>query len=117
MTAERFVELNPDFFNKNWRGEPMDGYIHVGVGKGWYSLIAQLAKIAPEGTYAQQIKEKFGAMSCYVNDADDGYWAVDDMITNLSLGTCEQCGTQQNVETKSKNYWIKTLCESCRNAK
>ena len=76
-----------------------------------------LAKIAPKDTYAQCIKEKFGGLRCYINKANEEYWKIDRKMEELSFKTCEQCGTMDNVECKptENTYWIRTLCENCRN--
>jgi len=114
MTLQELYDINPEFFNKDWHGKTVDMFTNISVGPGWYHLIAKLAESAPEGTYVQQIKEKFGGLSCHVNAADNDYWKIDKEIEQLSFQTCEQCGTIDNVTNDPVDYWIKTLCEDCR---
>lgn len=62
---------------------------------------------------AEQIKEKFGGLRFYVDNADDYVNGLISMAESMSYGICENCGTNQNV-SQNKDGWISTLCEGCR---
>ena len=119
MTLEELYKVNPDFFNKDWHGKPMDGYTDVAVGVGWYELVAEVARNAPKGVYAQQIKEKFGSLTIYCGDNDpQPRLEFLDLIAKVeqeSSKICENCGSKENVTSKSKTKfgWIKTYCQKC----
>lgn len=88
-------------------------------GDGWYPLIdmlcARLMRLSPTSTdipIAVQVKEKFGGLRFYVNNANDAQEAVIAFAEALSHRICEQCGTM-NETTTYTDGWHKTLCPSC----
>ena len=63
---------------------------------------------------AAQVKEKFGGLRFYVDNADDYTSGVIAMAESMSYKTCETCGAPGKQEGKG---WIKTVCESCNKTK
>lgn len=59
---------------------------------------------------AVQVKEKFGGLRFYVDNADDYTRGVISMAESMSYKTCETCGAPGKQTGKG---WIKTVCESC----
>lgn len=97
-------------------------YIALGhTGKGWNTIISalneRLEALAPDYTILQ-IKEKFGGLRYYIAAShEDALYHIIAEAEELSLLTCEDCGTTDEVETKSNGGpfgWIKTFCPPCR---
>jgi len=63
---------------------------------------------------AAQVKEKFGGLRFYVDNADDYTSGVIAMAESMSYKTCETCGAPGKQSGKG---WIKTACESCNKTK
>jgi hypothetical protein len=59
---------------------------------------------------ASQVKEKFGGLRFYIDNADEYVHGIIAMAESLSYRTCEQCG---NTAIIRKGGWIKTLCDGC----
>ena len=55
-----------------------------------------------------QIKEKFGGLRFYVDNASDRIYNFIDFAETLSNTTCEICGSPGG---HSGGFWIKTLCK------
>lgn len=98
----------------------------IGIGPGWHQLVldahAKLVEIDPDYKITQ-IKEKFGGLRYYTR-FENTFWSVAEPIIReaeaLADKTCEECGTQESVSTKSLgegSFWIVTLCASCRATK
>jgi hypothetical protein len=106
------------------------GFSH---GDGWYNIIAAACqniqnhvdwkrKQEPYASMtdeefdeihqpiAVQVKEKFGGLRFYVDNADDYTHGVIAMAESMSYKTCEICGSPGKQTGKG---WIKTVCESC----
>ena len=62
-----------------------------------------------------QIKEKFGLLRVYMDDATDEMYKIIYEYQEKSSKICEICGKPGT--TKEENYWINTLCNSCREEK
>jgi len=82
---------------------------------GWEPLIRRLCeKLQRLSDYeghqvvASQIKEKFGTLSFYVQSATEIQYDVISQAEDLSRQKCEVCG--KYAETRSKGYWLKTVC-------
>lgn len=87
-----------------------------GIGDGWEPLLRRLCEVArlgPGVPRLAQVKEKFGGLRVYWNDATEQLWAASQLAEDESLKTCEACGTVEDVATKGPG-WIKTLCPGCR---
>jgi len=92
-------------------------------GDGWYEIIYQLCeRIEPlvaaldDGGAAfevVQVKEKFGGLRFYVDNANDEIYEAIEAASELSVQTCEVCGAPGNNEADATGWW-KTLCASCR---
>lgn len=63
---------------------------------------------------AVQVKEKFGGLRFYVNNADDRVYGMIDMASAMSYRICEQCG---KPGAPGGTGWIETLCNECRSTK
>lgn len=64
----------------------------------------------------EQVKEKFGALRIYYTGGDGYVDGVISLGSALSVGICENCGTNQNV-TRNTQGWIVSLCTTCRKEK
>lgn len=96
----------------------------VSIGEGWEQLVldahAKLVEIDPDYRISQ-VKEKFGGLRYYVSLSNREMWKQAEQIIRAaeaeSLRTCEECGTEEEVETNSLGdgyHWIFTLCGECR---
>ena len=106
--------------------------VPIECDSGWYPLILELNKrlnqINPTHRILQ-IKEKFGSLRYYFelpqvrSNApaserklrEQQYADMQELVKQyeyFSSITCECCGDRG--EFRAKNYWYKTLCESCR---
>lgn len=56
-----------------------------------------------------QCKQKFGSLRMYYTGGDKYIMGVVDTYAMMSIKTCEECGTNQNVG--NTRPWIYTLCE------
>lgn len=90
-------------------------------GDGWFDLIDNLcsllmidSELHPENPVpvAMQVKEKFGELRFYVDQATDYQYELIDRAGTLSKITCEVCGQPGKLD--SKQAWIKCLCEGCK---
>lgn len=59
---------------------------------------------------ASQVKEKFGTLRFYIDNADDYVAGVISMAESMSCRTCEDCGSPG---TRRPGGWIRTLCDGC----
>jgi len=91
----------------------------IECGDGWFPLIEELCSKIEEvivslpdeerrGTYALQIKEKFGELRFYMSACNEKIDALIDEATSLSLKTCERCGELGKIRTDG---WYRTLCD------
>ena len=95
-------------------------------GDGWEPLIRRLSEklepLAREfGLRASQVKEKFGALRCYVRGADGArklpaaisaaVHAAIMAAMEESSRTCEHCGAV--ASTQNVGGWWATLCDAC----
>lgn len=93
--------------------------VHVECGKGWYNLIIELMEEIEKvcGTEVDnleilQIKEKYGALLVYASTSVDEVFQLLCDYEIRSRKVCELCGKFGILCIK--NYWIKTLCPSCK---
>lgn len=98
--------------------------IYLEVGNGWYNIIDNLCEWLQFNTNnnndrpqvkAVQVKEKFGSLRFYVENASNSQFAVISFVEHLTRYICEQCGSRDNVTQEGS--WIKTLCTKCRRNK
>ena len=59
---------------------------------------------------AAQVKEKFGGLRFYVDNADDYTGGVIALAESMSYRTCEDCGAPGKQTGRG---WIRTLCDTC----
>lgn len=65
---------------------------------------------------AVQVKEKFGMLRFYVQNATDEQMQLISFAENLSSRICEKCGSMKDA-VPGGNGWVKTLCPPCREGK
>lgn len=83
------------------------------IGKGWYPIVDALCYFIQRKNAAikvLQVKEKFGSLRFYVNQAPGDIQAIISFSEVLSVRTCEECGSASTVYTKG---WIKNYCVEC----
>lgn len=82
------------------------------VGDGWFNIIYNLSEklSKEEGTYALQVKEKFGGLRFYISSGSDEDFDTIDKAENESYRTCELCGKEGR---RRRGGWIKVLCDEC----
>lgn len=113
MSEKNFKDLNAKY--------PLTfGDIHFDVGPGWYDILEEAAKrleplvqkVRETGIdfYPQtaQIKEKFGGLRWYWDNATDEMYDVIHDAEHKSFETCEECG--QPGYTR-EGGWLRTLCD------
>lgn len=84
------------------------------VDCGWLGLVKELIQeMLREGWNRQvcQVKEKFGGLRFYINEAPEEVWQLIDKYEKLSQSTCERCGEPGSL---NRTGWWKTLCENHR---
>jgi len=102
---------------------------HFEHGDGWFSLLDNLFDKLNHITNIQfvQIKEKFGSLRAYYTfkEYEDARDNENDLLADVidivisaaeeqSCTTCEDCGSTDNTTTGATRYWIRTLCQPCR---
>lgn len=113
MTHDELIKKYPKILD-NARGYP-------GVGKGWLHLIDALCEWLQFNTdknshidyyatqvKAVQIKEKFGGLRFYVDDASDVQYAAISFAEHMSYHICEECGAPGEIRG---NGCLRTLCD------
>lgn len=61
-------------------------------------------------SYAEQIKEKYGGLRCYLSAATEEMQRIIDAAERESFFTCEICGKPGRRQEYGSAYWIKTVC-------
>jgi hypothetical protein len=116
---QKLVERWPRWFNTegDFRHTAMPrGFTH---DDGWFDLLWRLCEdletLVTEFEQASglqfeilQVKEKFGGLRVYVNDANDAIHQRIETAIQESFHTCEVCG---QPGTLREGGWIKTLCD------
>ena len=90
---------------------------------GWYMLIDKLCESIQfhidKNSHPQvevvQVKEKFGGLRFYTNNADEYLTGYIDFAESLSMEICEVCGSTKGVGQTVG--WIKTICTKCAGRK
>jgi len=97
-------------------------------GRGWQSLISstleKIHEIDPTLKFSY-IKEKFGKLSFgldieYYNTAATKVAALEEILCEAekkSETICEDCGAAGTINYDKYGFWMKCLCESCREIK
>lgn len=94
-------------------------------GDGWYNLIDDMCQEIEDycdknnlnRPKAAQVKEKFGGLRFYIYGGDDEIYNIISKAEKKSYSTCSGCGIGINIEEKDRNYFLKTLCEECKEKK
>ena len=101
--------------------EPYDLF-GVEHNSGWMGLTLPIldeikhynqGKEIEDQVHILQIKEKFGSLRIYLDNAPE---YIRDMVRKAEKNSyliCENCGSPINVTTKGPG-WIRTLCKECR---
>lgn len=100
------------FTNKDWSDTPWP----FECGEGWADLIHDLCtEILDECKYsgcripvAEQVKEKFGGLRFYVDQASPEVYGIIDKFESYSYKVCEVCG---DPGTPRPGGWTRTLCD------
>jgi len=116
MTEEEMQYYFPKVFPKIYVGK----YGGVCCDVGWFNIINMLSRniqhycdwnsAVPQVTI-EQVKEKLGTLRFYYSGGDEYIRGMISMAESLSEVTCEKCGNPG--ETRTKNTWLTTLCNSC----
>lgn len=78
------------------------------VGEGWASLVREIFDKKPANVKIDQVKEKFGGLRVYANNAEFERTVIDP-IAERSYEICEWCGKPGTLDTRT--FWVITLCE------
>jgi hypothetical protein len=113
MEAKDIVEIYPALWEDEAKRYPVERY-GLGVGRGWYPIVADLVREIREidearGTSSklQQIKEKFGGLRFYLQEATHDHWEAISQAESKSLETCEECGAPGLTYNDG---WLRILC-------
>lgn len=86
-------------------------------GDGWFNIIDELSsKLSTDINNiptAEQVKEKFGTLRFYVDNATDIQYKFIDEAERKSRITCEVCSAPGKLDTNRS--WLKTLCDIHKN--
>lgn len=85
--------------------------------EGWNKLICDLIQgLVDIGWDRQicQIKEKWGGLRFYTNGVTDEMHILIRDAEELSMSTCEVCGTTEGVKLRG-NGWVQSVCEEHKN--
>jgi hypothetical protein len=78
------------------------------VGPGWRQLCLTLKQACVEhDVMIMQVKEKFGALRFYVDEAETELYDLIDAAEKASETTCETCGEPGKIVTTG---WFKATC-------
>lgn len=91
--------------------DKQEATIHIKetCGSGWLPLVDRVYDLKPEGVAITSIYQKWGALMFDAEPWGDAIEKLHDEIEEVSLKTCEICGTagsEHNVDN-----WIHTRCE------
>jgi hypothetical protein len=93
------------------RGAKFDReYAKKCVAPGWHSLVNELFDLAEKENFTvAQVKEKYGILRIYVDDANMEMHIKIDNLERRSATMCELCG--KAGELVSRGNWLKTRCK------
>jgi hypothetical protein len=93
------------------RGAKFDReYAKKCVAPGWHSLVNELFDLAEKENFTvAQVKEKYGILRIYVDDANMEMHNKIDKLERRSSAICEVCG--KAGEMISRGGWLKTRCK------
>lgn len=84
---------------------------YFSVGDGWLPLVQKIIEEAINKKWNKeicQVKEKFGGLRFYINDAPREVFDIISKYEDMSYKTCEVCG-QPGIQRPGG--WIETLCD------
>jgi hypothetical protein len=116
---QRLFERWPQWFNS--KGDIRHTLMPFGFQHedGWFDilwrlcgdlepLVAEFEQSSRHQFEILQVKEKFGGLRIYVNNADDAICQRIETTKQKSFSTCELCGQPGKLR---EGQWIKTLCD------
>lgn len=102
MERERAIKFNDD--------------LKLGIVPALYKEDFEAGKVNPRKIPKKikqpklaQVKEKFGGLRFYIDDADEIVHAYIQMAENLASITCEVCGNKGKME--NIHGWVRTVCD------
>jgi len=95
------------------------------INEGWYHIVdelsakleAEIKSIKADGVpldslpVAVQVKEKFGGLRFYMDNATESMYEAIGKAEEESFHTCEHCGAEGKLRTDRS--WILTYCDNC----
>jgi len=100
------------WFNVMWGGNEPESERNYRIT---YSIIEQhhyeMEESVNKVPIARQVKEKYGGLRFYVDNATEEQYKLIDFVEGLSLSTCEVCGKMGKREGFG---WITTRCKEHR---
>lgn len=89
--------------------EQAKSWIDKTCGKGWLPLVDDIFNSLPEDVMVSSIYQKWGALMFDAIPWTDEVEALHDRIEQLSLQTCEICGSAATEAIIDD--WVHTRCE------
>lgn len=126
MKSEELIAKYPELFKQVHLPENQTCMCWgICCDKGWYPIIDKLCAALmgcaedeeTDPPSFSQIKEKFGLLRIYLDGATERMWKQVAHAEWASGCVCEQCGSTEDVTTRSRGGWILTLCKKCSEAK
>lgn len=107
-----FKKRYPHLF-KDMDGDPYRTCMGRGIecGDGWFDILDKLCAAITsidKKAYFSQIKEKYGILTIYMDDASDATEALVGLAEQQSEKTCEICGNPGILYTKG---WCMVRCD------
>lgn len=115
MTEKEFMQTVEKLgIIDHYTDKPINSPYFFAIRTGWFKLVTDLmTDLVALGwdRKVAQVKEKFGGLRFYIYESNK---EIEDRILGAeedSLKTCEDCG--EPGKSRTKKYWIQTLCEKC----
>lgn len=94
------------------------GFLGLSCGDGWFGILDALcgclSSDSTESPRVVQIKEKFGTLRFYLDEAGSQYvTGLIQMAEAMSARVCEECGAPGRLWNLEGGCWVKTLCDAC----
>jgi hypothetical protein len=90
------------------------GKVYCGfyVEPGWLSILDELGAVMEQhGIAAAQVKEKFGGLRVYTDEAHAEVDAAIKAAESKAWKTCEVCGEPGKRVAVNGGGWVKTMCD------
>ena len=104
---QKLIDAYPDFGIQ-------DLEFGIETHNGWYNLLNDLCRELKENEFkgkVKQIKQKFGGLRFYTDEATDKDYKIIYRYEEKSFTVCEKCGKQ--AYERVMHGWITVLCEDC----